>query len=472
MVESYGNDYMDKSPKLFGNFTQLPGGQRAVNGFQALSQYDRNRDGVIDRNDAIWSSLRVAVWETDPRSNPVLGDPAVAMNLKPLDELGIESIGLDSAIATRTDANGNTKTRAGQITLNDGATRELAKEFQDGDFGIDLIDAPAQVDYTRTLQGDREWQVFYAPAQLEDGASPLPSGPPMFPGSEWTVTLNQPVNPHDPAWANWRIDQSDGYLVDQYDYLGWTVKTYRLVSATWAYNRTDELGNLITTDAVVAQGDRLFGSAGNDRILAGEGNDEVEAMAGADRVELGNGDDHARGGAGADVLIGGTGRDILFGEAGDDLLYANQELDPMAALTLGQSQSAQDGESGWLDGGDGDDRLFGDAGNDVLLGGAGSDLILGGGGDDHLAGDDSGHAVPQYLRWLAYRVAHDVATDAQGNRTYTYRYATVNEVVRQAGGDDSLYGGAGDDASNNDSKYRDQYKYRKASNDSIWRRTA
>ncbi len=330
------------------------------------------------------------------------------------------------------------------LTFDDYASAEA---FEQAGFGIELIDAAAPVDYTRTLQGDREWQVFYAAAELEDGASPLPTGGPLVPGEEWAVTLNHPVNPQNPAWANWRLDpdQTTSVLVDTYEYLGWTVKEYRLTSATWAYNRTDELGNLITTDTVVAQGDRLYGSAGNDRILAGAGDDEVEAKAGADRVELGEGDDHAQGGDGADTLVGGTGMDILFGQAGDDLLYANAEIAPAAALLQGQSQSAQDGESGWLDGGDGDDRLTGDAGADILLGGAGNDLILGGGGDDHLAGDDSGHEVPQYLRWLAYQVAHDVTTDANGNRLYSYRYSTVNDVARQAGGDDALYGGAGND---------------------------
>jgi len=116
-----------------------------------------------------------------------------------------------------------------------------------------------------------------------------------------------------------------------------------------------------------------------------------------------------------------------------------------AALAAGQSQSAADGESGWLDGGEGDDRLIGGAGADILLGGAGNDLILGGAGDDHIAGDDEGQPVARYLRSLAYRVAHDVATDANGNRTYTYRYSTVNEVVRRPGGDDVIYGGAGAD---------------------------
>ena len=57
----------------------------------------------------------------------MLGDPATAMSLRTLDELGIVSIGLDSAIATATDENGNTRTRSGTITLNGGATRALAE---------------------------------------------------------------------------------------------------------------------------------------------------------------------------------------------------------------------------------------------------------------------------------------------------------------------------------------------------------
>ncbi|MBK6631939.1 MAG: hypothetical protein IPG33_13485 [Betaproteobacteria bacterium] len=338
----------------------------------------------------------------------------------------------------------------GVLTLDENTSLTFdnytsAEAFEEAGFGIELVEAAAPVDYTRTLQGDREWQVFYAPAELEEGGSPLPSGGPMFPGSEWTTTVNHPVNPQNPAWANWRIDQSDSVLVDTYDYLGWTVKAYRITSATWAYNQRDDLGNLITTDQVVAVPDRLYGSEGNDRILAGEGNDEVQAKGGADRVELGNGDDHAEGGEGADVLIGGSGHDYLFGEGGDDILYANNELDPAAALAAGESQPPQDGESGWLDGGDGDDRLTGDAGSDILLGGAGNDLILGGGGDDHLAGDDEGHEVPQYLRNLAYQVWHQADPQANGVTLYRYQYATVNEVVRREGGDDAIYGGAGND---------------------------
>ena len=136
VLDANANNVLDDGQELFGDFTRLPGGQLAANGFQALSQYDRNRDGRIDASDPVWQHLRVAVWESGPRGDTVLGDapqeiplgdPATAMSLRTLDELGIESIGLDSAIVTATDENGNTRTRSGTITLNDGTTREIAE---------------------------------------------------------------------------------------------------------------------------------------------------------------------------------------------------------------------------------------------------------------------------------------------------------------------------------------------------------
>ncbi len=127
VLDADADNVLDDGQELFGDFTRLPGGQLAANGFPALSQHDRNRDGRIDAADPIWSSLKVAVWESGPRGNPVLGDPATAMSLRTLDELGIASIGLDSSIVTATDENGNTQTRTGRITLTDGTTREIAE---------------------------------------------------------------------------------------------------------------------------------------------------------------------------------------------------------------------------------------------------------------------------------------------------------------------------------------------------------
>ncbi|MEQ1647461.1 MAG: DUF4114 domain-containing protein [Hyphomicrobiaceae bacterium] len=68
--------------------------------------------------------------------------------------------------------------------------------------------------------------------------------------------------------------------------------------------------------------------------------------------------DTLNGGDGDDVIYGLRGNDVLSGDAGDDKIY----------------------------GGTGDDRLSGGEGNDVLSGGAGNDVLLADAGDDKLMG--------------------------------------------------------------------------------------
>jgi hypothetical protein len=48
---------IDDGSELFGNHTPLPSGSAAVNGFEALTQYDANHDGIIDGRDPVWSTL-------------------------------------------------------------------------------------------------------------------------------------------------------------------------------------------------------------------------------------------------------------------------------------------------------------------------------------------------------------------------------------------------------------------------------
>ena len=112
--------------ELFGDYTRLNGGQLAANGFQALSQHDRNRDGVIDARDVVWSQLRVATWGTNPHTGAALigGDPGSAMVLAPLADFGIKAIHLANTLIEQpmADANGNTKTRQTVVEYTDGRT--------------------------------------------------------------------------------------------------------------------------------------------------------------------------------------------------------------------------------------------------------------------------------------------------------------------------------------------------------------
>lgn len=85
--------------ELFGNFTPQPKSDHP-NGFLALAQYDLNHDGVIDKEDAIYTRLRV--W-LDANHDGI----AQPGELHTLAELSVERISLNYRESRRTDEYGN-----------------------------------------------------------------------------------------------------------------------------------------------------------------------------------------------------------------------------------------------------------------------------------------------------------------------------------------------------------------------------
>lgn len=163
------------------------------------------------------------------------------------------------------------------------------------------------------------------------------------------------------------------------------------------------------------------GAAGASDFVTGSNlADRIVLRGGAGRqgwVEAGQGDDRLVGSAGADWLDGGSGADTVSGNAGTDWLWGGDGRDK-------------------LQGGDGADTLGGGADADVLQGGNGADTLLGNGGVDILYGGADADSL-------------DGGDDADrlfgegGNDTLLG--GAGNDQLTGGAGRDTLDGGAGND---------------------------
>ncbi|MCE3290061.1 MAG: Serralysin, partial [Caulobacter sp.] len=265
------------------------------------------------------------------------------------------------------------------------------------------------------------------------------------------------------AFGYWRtVTQSGGDTLFTFD----GGVTLRLVGSTpsivdWMFiGKTDSPSVVLdgTAAGETLNGDIwddvLRGLGGDDTLNGLEGDDELEGGEGADTLNGGAGWDALLGGAGDDVLNAGTdnGQDDLTGGAGNDTYHmhladraielAGEGIDTVytdangytldANIENGVATGFQQilygngldnimtsvGLGGGLQGGGGNDQLYGLEGYDSLAGGTGDDLIYGGADNDGLGGDEG----------------DDVVYGEGGN-----------DGVYGHDGADQLYGGDGDD---------------------------
>ncbi|MDQ1338049.1 MAG: hypothetical protein QG617_1016, partial [Campylobacterota bacterium] len=91
LVNDTNNDgIINNATELFGNYTKNSDGSIAKSGYQALSYYDSNSDGVVDATDTRFTELKLWIDAN--------GDGATNTGeLKTLTEMGVTSLALNSA---------------------------------------------------------------------------------------------------------------------------------------------------------------------------------------------------------------------------------------------------------------------------------------------------------------------------------------------------------------------------------------
>ena len=429
-----GNGRIDHGGELFGNYSLLPDGSKARNGFEALKQYDSNHDGVLDAGDERWQDFRI--WR-DADGNGV----SEGAELQSLDEAGICAIDLAYTESDHRDIHGNSHKQWGSIQWQDGQTglasdvwfetnpantayqtkfthsKEIKGLPEIWAFGnvLSLRDAMSQdaelltlvKSYVTTENPSAEQldQLIYRWAGVENVA--VGSRGSSIDGRKLaaleSLTSRQfrqggSIPNPGPDAANVLKQEYDKFasytaahiaLQSQSSELAHHLKAYRDESGRLVFDWTEMKQYLFRLES--SQGMEVTVGALKTLLSALNYNDTL-----SNRFKLEITDFFSSvwpqekawralsaatgfaGDNGRNHLLGTQEANILFGDAGNDFLYGEDGDD----ILIGGA------DNDTLYGGNGNDRLLGGEGNDYLNGEDGDDILDGGAGNDRLSGNN------------------------------------------------------------------------------------
>ena len=329
------------------------GEARFKDGFAALASEDSNADGVIDRNDPIWSRLRVWV---DASHNAKTD----AGELKTLAELGITQVNVRATTVSNEIRDGNRVLAQGSFTIN-GKTREaLAVDFLGDPVSSTLLAQGSGTRVTSTSEGVTT-TAYASHGIAGETLNAARLGVNNLYGGEGDDTLIAAPT------GSWLVGGGGSNV-----YNGSAGDDVFVISASDTMANIHGNGGRDTAIIVGDKGVALnMAHTGLTIAQGGRGNDVIVSGA-ASSVFIKGGSGHSTliGGAGNDVLVGGTGHNTIYGGSGKAVIYAGPN---------GDTIYASDGGSIIYAGG-GADIIYGSTGNDVIEVGRGNAVIDGDGG--------------------------------------------------------------------------------------------
>ncbi len=249
-------------------------------------------------------------------------------------------------------------------------------------------------------------------------------------------------------------------------------------------NGNDTMGGSNAADEFFAYdgNDRINGSSGQDTVWGGNGNDTMDysnagpinydlsgQVTGAKQDGTGsidylyqienitgsNGNDSIIGNSGNNILTGNWGNDNISGYTGDDTIFGGLGDDPY--LCGDETNPNMPGSitvygNDYIDGGDGNDRIYGDfiganppagttPGNNTLFGGNGNDTIVAGDGHDYIDGGAGNDSINGFS-------GNNTVYGGDGDDTIVTYWGNVqsgNNYIDGGAGTDSIVGGNGND---------------------------
>jgi hypothetical protein len=159
VLDRNGDGTVNDGSELFGSATKLSNGQKAVDGYAALSSLDTNGDGLISSKDSAFAQLKVWV---DSNSDGI----SETGEMKSLADLGITSMSLNASAGNTID-NGNIIGLTSSYQTNDGANHAM------GDVWFLAKQAPAVV--PPTVSVDEAIAQLAKPVVVDGGSMPTAS---------------------------------------------------------------------------------------------------------------------------------------------------------------------------------------------------------------------------------------------------------------------------------------------------------